>query len=106
VPTLTTDASPITVLNHVTFAPYSDFLLHDMGALGDGIQQGQASGTEMRTTPLWGLAVRERYLHDGRTADLTEAILAHDGQAEAARASFQALSADDVAALLAFLQSL
>jgi len=35
--------------------PYPDFLLHDMGSLGDGIVQGQATGREMRTAPLWGL---------------------------------------------------
>ncbi|MEA2917391.1 MAG: hypothetical protein QOJ15_9472, partial [Bradyrhizobium sp.] len=37
-------------------ALYSDLLLHDMGAsLNDGIIQGDATGAESRTTPLWGL---------------------------------------------------
>ena len=32
-------SSPIAALDSVTFFPYSDFLLHDMGSLGDGIAQ-------------------------------------------------------------------
>jgi CxxC motif-containing protein (DUF1111 family) len=34
---------------------YSDLLLHDMGALGDGIAQGTADVRDMKTAPLWGL---------------------------------------------------
>lgn len=45
--------------------PYSDFLLHDMGAAGDGIVQGASSRYEMRTPPLWGLALRNFFWHDG-----------------------------------------
>lgn len=57
---------------------YSDLLLHDMGrGLADGIQQGQASGREWRSAPLWGLGQRLFFLHDGRTADLREAIAEH-----------------------------
>jgi CxxC motif-containing protein (DUF1111 family) len=93
-------------LSFVTFHPYSDFMLHDMGSLGDGIEQGDASGTEMRTAPLWGMRFVTRYLHDGRASTLSEAILAHDGQGRAARDRFAALSASDQAALLGFLNSL
>jgi CxxC motif-containing protein (DUF1111 family) len=93
-------------LSFVTFHPYSDFMLHDMGSLGDGIAQGSASGSEMRTAPLWGLRFVTRYLHDGRAATLTDAILAHDGQGRKARDRFAALPAGDQAALLAFLGSL
>ena len=53
-------------LDGVVFFPYSDFLLHDMGALGDGIVQSGAQGNEMRTAPLWGARVRTSFLHDGR----------------------------------------
>jgi CxxC motif-containing protein (DUF1111 family) len=106
VPTWTTGGSPIAALNGVPFHPYSDFLLHDMGALGDGIEQGQASGTEMRTMPLWGLRVRETFLHDGRTDSLSDAIRAHAGQGQAAADQFKQLSGPDMQQLLAFLQSL
>ena len=101
-----TGSSPVAALSQVVFHPFSDFLLHDMGSLGDGIAQGQASGREMRTTPLWGLRVQDRLLHDGRARSLSEAILAHDGQGRRARDRFAALSPGDRADLLAFLNSL
>ena len=106
VPTWTTGSSPVAALNGVTFHPYSDFLLHDMGGLGDGIEQGKAGGTEMRTMPLWGLRERTSFLHDGRTDSLTEAIGAHAGQGQAARDQFEALSGPEVQQLLEFLLSL
>ena len=90
----------------MTFHPYSDFLLHDMGALGDGIAQGQAGMREMRTAPLWGLRVAGRLLHDGSANGIEQAILRHDGQAAAARSRYTALDPDRLAALLAFLRSL
>jgi len=46
------------VLRNKTIRVYSDFLLHDMGALADGIPDGEALPTEMRTPPLWNLRTR------------------------------------------------
>jgi CxxC motif-containing protein (DUF1111 family) len=103
---LQTGPSPIAALNRATFHPYSDFLLHDMGTLGDGIVQGQAAAREMRTAPLWGLRNSNRLLHDGGATSIDLAIQRHDGQARAARDRFAALDADSVALLLAFLRSL
>jgi CxxC motif-containing protein (DUF1111 family) len=83
---------------------YSDLLLHDMGVgLADGFPQGQATGVEFRTMPLWRVSEREHFLHDGRAHTLTEAILVHGGQAASAVAAFQALSPGDQQALLDFL---
>ena len=93
-------------MNLVEFQPYSDFLLHDMGTLGDGIVQGQAAGREMRTAPLWGLRSANRLLHDGRATTIEQAIGRHDGQAAAARDRFNQLEAERRSALLAFLRSL
>ena len=93
-------------LDHVIFHPYSDFLLHDMGSLGDGIETGDARGREFRTAPLWGMSAFTRYLHDGRATTLSDAILAHDGQGRRARERFARSSPDDQAALIAFLSSL
>jgi len=106
VATLTTGSSAIAALDHKTYHPYSDFLLHDMGSLGDGIEMASATGTEARTAPLWGLRFVNRYLHDGRATTLDQAITAHDGQARASRDRFTALPADQKAKLMAFLQSL
>jgi CxxC motif-containing protein (DUF1111 family) len=77
-PTLTTGRSPYTGMSNVTYSPYSDFALHDMGAnLSDGILQGVAGPDEFRTAPLWGLGQRLYFLHDGRTNNLFTAIQAH-----------------------------
>ncbi len=104
--TLKSSVSDVPALSFKTFRPYSDFLLHDMGALGDGIPQGQATGREMRTAPLWGLHLMTTYLHDGRATTIRDAILAHDGQGRAARNRFAALSTDRQLRLIAFLKSL
>jgi CxxC motif-containing protein (DUF1111 family) len=104
--TLRTASNPIAALSRQTYHPYSDFLLHDMGALGDDIEMGAANGREMRTSPLWGLRFITRYLHDGRATTLEQAILAHDGQGRGARDRFDALTASAKAKMLAFLQSL
>ncbi|MFN8600365.1 MAG: di-heme oxidoredictase family protein [Candidatus Binatia bacterium] len=88
------------------FSPYSDFLLHDMGSLGDGIAQDGAGGREMRTAPLWGLRTITSFLHDGRATTIEAAILAHDGQGAVSRDRFRALDSDDRRSLLRFLRSL
>ena len=106
VATMRTGANEIAALDRKTYHPYSDFLLHDMGALGDGIVMGDAAASEMRTAPLWGLRFVTTYLHDGRATTLDQAILAHDGEARGSRDRFAALGASAKAKLLAFLQSL
>jgi CxxC motif-containing protein (DUF1111 family) len=98
--------SAVAALNGVAFAPYSDFLLHDMASLGDGITQNQAGPTEFRTPPLWGLRFQPSLLHDSRAASPQAAILAHDGQGLGARNRFAALRATQRAQLIAFLNSL
>jgi CxxC motif-containing protein (DUF1111 family) len=103
---LTTGASDVAALQFRTFRPYSDFLLHYMASLGDGIEQGQASGGEMRTAPLWGLRLLTKFLHDGRASTIQEAILAHDGQGAAARDRFRGLLDEEKKKLLAFLRRL
>lgn len=83
---------------------YSDLLLHDMGpGLADAFEQGSAKGAEFRTAPLWRVSDRVHFLHDGRATTILDAILLHGGQASDAVAAFNALSAADRQALLAFL---
>ena len=93
--------------------PYTDLLLHDMGdGLADGSPEGEASGREWRTPPLWGIGLTETvsghtlFLHDGRARNLLEAILWHGGEAEAAKQRVVAMGRGERAALLAFLRSL
>jgi len=86
---------------------YSDLLLHDMGpALDDGVEQGSACGAEWRTTPLWGLGARHRFLHDGRATSVTAAILAHDGEGAVAAAAFRRLEPDQRDMLVTFVGGL
>jgi CxxC motif-containing protein (DUF1111 family) len=106
VPNLTTGSHPIAALSNKTYSAYSDFLLHDMGALGDGVVQGGASGREFRTAPLWGLRAQRTFLHDGRANNIDDAITAHDGQARTSRDAYQQLDAQARARLIAFLNSL
>ncbi len=89
--------------------PYSDLLLHDLGeGLADGRAEHEASGTEWRTAPLWGLGVQgaRPLLHDGRARSVPEAILWHGGEADAARTRFLALPAADRLELERFVLSL
>ena len=93
--------------------PYTDLLLHDMGAgLADDRPEGEANGREWRTPPLWGIGLTETvsghtfFLHDGRARNLLEAILWHGGEAQAAKERVVAMTGEERAALLAFLRSL
>jgi len=106
VPALLTGNHPSAALRFRMFSPFSDFLLHDMGELGDEIEQGEASGNEMRTAPLWGLRTQQSFLHDGRAKTVSEAILQHAGQGTRSRNRFRLLSERDRMRLMAFLNSL
>jgi CxxC motif-containing protein (DUF1111 family) len=105
-PVLVTGPSEVAALSRRVFRPFSDFLLHDMGSLGDGVAQGGASGRQMRTAPLWGIRARTALLHDGRATTIPAAIAAHDGQGRFARARFFGLGAFERSAVLAFVKSL
>jgi CxxC motif-containing protein (DUF1111 family) len=104
---------PYAELRNQDIMPYTDLLLHDMGpGLASNMGEGVAAGNEWRTPPLWNISYRagvsggEAYLHDGRARNLSEAILWHGGEAEAAKEAFRTMSSSNRAALLKFLQSL
>lgn len=112
-PTLETGESDVAALSNQTIHPYTDLLLHDMGeGLADGRPDFDATGSEWRTPPLWGIGLieavnGERFLlHDGRARTLEEAILWHGGEAEGVREAFRSLPADERAALVRFLDAL
>jgi CxxC motif-containing protein (DUF1111 family) len=114
-------------LGSVTFHPYSDFLMHDVGT-GDGIlqitpehygkrvfermsgymakQDIESSRNKMRTAPLWGVRLRPRLMHDGESITLREAIRRHQGEASEASRRFEKLKKDDQDAVIEFLKSL
>jgi CxxC motif-containing protein (DUF1111 family) len=117
---------PLAELRDQLIHPYTDLMLHDMGpGLADTLGEGEASGAEWRTTPLWGIGLsacvtggvegpfqeqvcvpHHDYLHDGRARTIEEAILWHGGEAGASKDAYVALPAGDKSALLAFLESL
>jgi CxxC motif-containing protein (DUF1111 family) len=114
-------------LGSITFHPYGDFLLHDVGT-GDGIvqvgpedyghrvfpqmaaylsnQHFETTQNKMRTAPLWGVRLRPRLMHDGASLTLRDAILRHRGEALDESKRFERLSKQDQDALLEFLRSL
>jgi CxxC motif-containing protein (DUF1111 family) len=96
-------------LSNVTYHPFGDFLLHDMGSLGDGVNDTASLPHDerlMRTMPLWGIRARVIFLHDGRATDLPTAISLHDGQGAAAAAAFKALNTQQQTNLISFLNTL
>ena len=107
-----TGPSDVATLADQVIHPYTDLLLHEMGeGLADGQGNFEASGSEWRTPPLWGIGLieavnGERFLlHDGRARTLEEAILWHGGEAEAAREAFRLSPAEVRQRLVAFLEA-
>ncbi len=113
-PTLKTTAHPaMDQLGGQTIHPYTDLLLHDMGdGLADHRPDFLADGREWRTAPLWGLGLRRMvndqvgYLHDGRARTVLEAVLWHGGEAQATADRVRAMTPEQRADLLRFLDSL
>jgi hypothetical protein len=97
-------------LSNVTFFPFSDFAIHNMGTgLSDGITQGNAGPQQFRTAPLWGVGQRLFFLHDGRASDLVTAIAAHSSSGSEANtviSRFNALNATQQQDVLYFLRAL
>lgn len=112
--TLKTGPSTINALSEKEFHPYTDLLLHDMGAgLDDGYTEGTALSSEWRTPALWGLGLSKKsqggayfLLHDGRAHSIEHAIKLHGGEGEMSKNNFNNLSPIDKDALLKFLESL
>jgi CxxC motif-containing protein (DUF1111 family) len=114
-------------LGGITFHPYADFLLHNVGT-GDGIVQSMtehygrkvyqttwknlsmegyhSTQNKMRTAPLWGVRLRPRLMHDGASLTFRDAIVRHRGEASEVIERFHKLHKGDQEALIEFLKSL
>ncbi|MCU1268980.1 MAG: thiol oxidoreductase-like protein [Acidobacteriaceae bacterium] len=114
-------------LGSITFHPYGDFLMHDVGT-GDGILQAtrehyghkvfqmmsgylskqdfESSRNKIRTAPLWGVRLRPRLMHDGASLTLRDAIQRHHGEASHVSQQFDKLKREDQEAIIEFLKSL
>ena len=115
------------VLGSVTFHPYSDFLMHDVGT-GDGILQAtpehygrrvfqrmagylskqdfESSRNKIRTAPLWGVRMRPRLMHDGASLTFVDAIARHRGEASHVTQKFKKLKRSEQEEIIEFLKSL
>jgi CxxC motif-containing protein (DUF1111 family) len=114
-------------LGSITFHPYGDFLMHDVGT-GDGILQAtrehyghkvfemmsdylskqdfQGSRNKIRTAPLWGVRLRPRLMHDGASLTFRGAVMRHGGEASHVIKQFEKLRREDQEAIIEFLKSL
>jgi len=114
-------------LGSVTFHPYGDFLMHNVGT-GDGILQAtrehygnkvfqmmsdylskqdfESSRNKIRTAPLWGGRLRPRLMHDGASLTFRDAIVRHSGEATQVTRQFEKLKREDQEAIVEFLKSL
>lgn len=130
---VTSNSHPLAELRGQTIYPYTDLLLHDMGEdLADTLAEGDASGAEWRTAPLWGLGLAKNvmhgdakgndlvsqardypadlnrigYLHDGRARTIDEAIRWHSGEAQVSKVAYEGLNDTQRNAVVNFLESL
>ena len=96
-----------TSLGDKNIHPFGDFLLHDIGT-GDGIVQngGQGTRNQVRTAPLWGIGARTRFMHDGASVTVSDAIARHGNQAATARTNFNNAGTTNQQNVLAFIFSL
>ena len=86
---------------------YGDLKRHDMGpGLAESIDEVGTGALVFLTENLWGVGTTAPYLHDGRASTLTEAIVAHGGEAAAAQRAFLGLPVAAQKDLIAFLDNL
>ena len=113
--TTSNDTSLEAAIRGKTIRIYSDFLLHDMGSTADGIPDGEASGSEMKTPPLWNLRTRPFLIHSHETSVPSNlsfqerveiAIAAHAGEGFTSRSAYLSLSNSDKSKVISFLDSL
>jgi CxxC motif-containing protein (DUF1111 family) len=96
-----------TAIGNKIIHPYGDFLLHDIGT-GDGIVQAGPADTanKLRTSPLWGLHIKSRYMHDLASLTLRDAIDRHKHEAGRVTRAFKQMSETAQQQLITFLKSL
>ncbi len=107
------DGQEIKELENQKIYPFTDMLLHDMGPdLADGRKDFDATGSEWKTRPLWGIGATQMinpgagFLHDGRAKTLEEAILWHGGEALGVKTKFMDLKKSQRDQVIKFLESL
>jgi Di-haem oxidoreductase, putative peroxidase len=85
---------------------FTDFKRHDLGPSFYERNYDGTMRTQFLTTALWGVGSSAPYGHDGRSVNLREVIMRHDGEARDARTAFAQLSPSEQSKILEFLSSL
>ena len=87
---------------------FTDLKRHAMGDMLDNepLEHEGVPTDQWLTRKLWGFANEPPFLHHGRATLISEAIMAHGGEAQASRDSFDALSGSDQAAVVEFLKTM
>ncbi len=87
---------------------FTDLKRHSMGDIlnNETLEEEMVPTDQWLTRKLWGFSNEPPYLHHGRATLISEAILAHGGEAQASRDAFAALPPDDQAAVVEFLKTL
>ncbi len=87
---------------------FTDLKRHDMGATLDNetLEEEGVPTEQWLTRKLWGAADEPPFLHHGRATLMSEAVLAHGGEAQPSRDAYAALPPDDRAAVMEFLKTL
>ena len=105
-PTMRSGPSEVAAMADQTLHLYSDVLLHDLGPENAGMCGPYATPSEYRTAMLWGLRLKENFMHDGAATTVRRSIELHGGESEASRDAFDALTSEEQAFMLRFLASL
>ena len=92
--------------SEIPVALFSDLKRHDLGPDLSERAEGGVKPTVFVTRPLWGIADRRFFLHDGRARSFREAIRFHGGEAQAAADAFAELDEPQKRDLDVFLLSL
>lgn len=87
---------------------FTDLKRHSMGDIlnNETREEEMVPTDQWLTRKLWGFSNEPPYLHHGRATLVSEAILAHGGEAQDSRDAFAALTHDDQAAVVEFLKTL
>jgi CxxC motif-containing protein (DUF1111 family) len=90
--------------------------MHNLSGYEEAVAEGEkhpkllrdtlCARNKIRTARLWGLRLRSRFMHDGNSVQLDDAIRRHSGESSKITERFLKLKALDQKALLTFLQSL
>ena len=86
---------------------FTDLKRHDMGDIlnNETLEEEMVPTDQWLTRKLWGFANEPPYLHHGRATLISEAILAHGGEAQPSRDAYAALPPEDQAAVVEFLKT-